>query len=398
MTLVHDQVARTLRLRRWAIDLLATKRGPSEHQWADVRGIPLDAWRVFLDGERCASPLLARLSALAQLDRLPKPVGNLLSDAAAHELQRVLTARQQMRQIGQMALREGFRVIVLKGGVPAAQGAVPPLALADIDLLIMRKDAEALVSALQGAGFGAVYGETAWHVSMTGATGLVQIEVHWTTHHDGRPLELATWSRVISLGGVPGLWRLGRADHLLHLLTHAVVHHVDPRVSLRDVLLIGSAAAECDGAELDQVRRLVAENEFAGPMATLLAFAQALHRGGGNELHDPFVNASCVRYVIRWLASRVPQSQVTIAPLMQLSSAALGGPPERGRAARAMLSTSWHSAPPAIRVLRQRHPRLGALLTRAARLSLYSGVALLALPFVWTASFAARAGTRRGAS
>jgi hypothetical protein len=398
VTAVHDEVARALRLRRWAIGILGSNRGPSEHQWADVRGIPLDAWRVFLDGERCASPLVACLSATAQLERLSKPVGKLLGGAAALELQRVLTARQQLRQIGQLALREGLKVIVLKGGVPAAQGVAPPLALADIDLLIVREHVQTLVSALERAGLGAAYGETGWHIEMTGAPGIVQIEVHWTTYHDGRPLESGAWDRSISLDRIPGLWRLGRVDHLLHLLAHAVVYHVDPRVSLRDALLIGGAAAECDEAELDEVRRLLAEHEFARPMATLLGFAQALHGGAGNELHDPFVSASCVRYVLRWLAHRVPRSRVTIAPLMQLSSAALGGPAERGRAARAMLSTSWYSAPPAIRALRQRHPRLGALVTRAARLSLYSGVALLALPFVWTASYAARAGTRRGAS
>ena len=93
------------------------------------------AWRLFLVAERCTLPLLARLSAGgAERTPLPPAVHAVLRERGTVELQRVLSAQRQLREIALIARRLGTPCVVLKGGVSVRGPRA--LDVADLDLLV----------------------------------------------------------------------------------------------------------------------------------------------------------------------------------------------------------------------------------------------------------------------
>src|SRR4029077_4275685 len=98
-----DQVADALRLRAWAIRVLSVG-------WAAPPDVNSEEWRLFLRAERCAVALSTRTEGEAP---------PLLHALATIELQRILSARAQIEQLGRLAAEVGERIVVLKGAVMA---------------------------------------------------------------------------------------------------------------------------------------------------------------------------------------------------------------------------------------------------------------------------------------
>src|SRR2546425_7423326 len=88
-------------LRAWALDVLASQAAALSAEWQ--RRVVLHsrgAWQLFLEAERCALALQRRLRAQGEIADGPAP---MLQSSATAELQRVLTARAQLLEIGQLA-------------------------------------------------------------------------------------------------------------------------------------------------------------------------------------------------------------------------------------------------------------------------------------------------------
>ncbi|HEU4451765.1 MAG TPA: hypothetical protein VFR81_01860, partial [Longimicrobium sp.] len=131
-----------LRLRAWAIRVLASPAAsvpPRE---------PAEAWRLFLLAERCALPLQNRLEAAAV--RPDGEAAAVLRERSTVELQRVLSARAELRRVAVLLRERGWPGLVLKGAASALLGE--PVDLADVDVLVKTEHAEGLAEALGGAG------------------------------------------------------------------------------------------------------------------------------------------------------------------------------------------------------------------------------------------------------
>src|SRR5690242_12331857 len=98
-----DRVVEALRLRTWAIQVLSAG-------WQPPPDVPVDTWKLFLKAERCAVALSTRVEG----DAPP-----ILHAVATVELQRILSARAQLEELGHRVQALGERVIVLKGGLMA---------------------------------------------------------------------------------------------------------------------------------------------------------------------------------------------------------------------------------------------------------------------------------------
>lgn len=308
----HAIASEALALRTWALNLFATRGSSRPTAHPPTAAV---AWEVFLRTERCALPLRARLA----LSDTPLPVGlaRVLEARETAEIQRALSGRAQLLEIGRLACARGFEPIVLKGGVVALRGDAP-LDLADADVLVRsREEADLLSGALDQEGYGSTGGASVAHVAGRFLPETVPVEIHFAIKEIAEGSHLH--SRAQPLHGFPGLWRLSPADHLWHLLVHSAVTHPYRRGCLRDVLLIRNAVQECSATALDEVRHRVARHPASDPMGALLGLAQAVERGGA--IADCFRVEAVANYLLRtrfrWLA-RSPALEPMSATLFTL--------------------------------------------------------------------------------
>ena len=366
----YKVVADLLRLRMWAVEALSTGR-------PDIRAvaiIPREIWFRFLALERCAGPILEKIS----IDDIPEPAQGVVRSAAAVEAQSALTAQAEGRQIAKIAEEAGFPVVVLKGGVNAVAGRRPMLALVDIDLLVDRSHVKSLVARLEKAGFGRPARELDHHQGLKPATDRLAVEVHWTTHDDGTPLDPLLWNRVRPIIEVPPLKRLSTHDHLEHLLEHAVIVHRERSVSLRDVIIVGNAARECTDGELAQVRERIDKHEQREPLVQLLDFALAVSEG--RSAKDPFIESCAIFY-----------SGVVLAPFLPKAFASSGAlafilEMELGRISRtdAMRNAlKWRgTGQKHLNAIAERFPSIGKGIFGPSHLAYYGTVAAAVLPSI----------------
>ena len=113
----------------------------------------------------------------------------MIRTSAAEEAQSALRARVDGRAIASIAQHAGFPVVVLKGGVRAITGATPAVPVADIDLLVHRENVLQLVEMIRAAGLGVPTRALEHHQGLLPALDGLAVEVHWTTHDDGQPLD-----------------------------------------------------------------------------------------------------------------------------------------------------------------------------------------------------------------
>lgn len=270
-------VADALALRAWALRVLAgavVDDSPASRQ-------PARAWTLLLRAERCALPLRARLGAAA--GGLPPEAARVLEEYATEETKRFLSVAAQLRTAGAELARRGWTGVVLKGGAAAAEGG-EPVDVVDLDLLLEPARA-AEFAAFLDAGLGARVGggdpgETltgGWQLAARRVPGEVEVEVHYAVPHLGE--DVAPWEGVRPTR-VPGIHRLADATHLWHLLVHSVVHHLERRGQLRELVLLCAAMAACAPESLEQVRRRVDGHAARRPLRAAWEMAEALGSGG----------------------------------------------------------------------------------------------------------------------
>jgi Uncharacterised nucleotidyltransferase len=338
-------------LRSWALDLLAAQpaaRNPESQR--RVARYSDRAWTLFLDAERCALPLQRRLRAHDEIADGPAP---LLERSATVELQRVLAARAQLLEIGQLASAHGIQAIVLKGSLSALTGP-EPLDLADIDLLLPAAGAEPLARELDRRGYRAAALPGPAHLAARARPQGVPVELHFTINHLGDCAGLR--QRAQALEHWPGLSRLSAADHLWHVLVHTVVSHPYRRGCLRDVLLTAEALRDSAPADLGDVQSRIAQHAHAAPLAALLAMGESVVRGDATV--DQFESHAAAHYLLRhrfaWLARWRALMPMTLTVFVLL-----GGDPDR----RVEWADAWNVAPSStwslLSAIQRVWPRLG---------------------------------------
>lgn len=346
-------VREALILRSWALRVLSTG-------WSPPPDVPTDAWRLFLRAERCA----VALSIRAEGDAPP-----VLHATATVELQRILSARGQVEELGRSAARLGLRVMVLKGGLLALQSGTAPTAAAgvdldDVDVLTERGHEQQVASFLDRNGYHAVAGDGPVHLGGRGTPNAVPIEVHFHLRELGDADGL--WRRARAISGHQGLWRLDLLDHARHVLFHAVKTHPSRRSRLRDLLLIGRADGELDPGGRAALDRLVEEDDARPLLARTLDAAR--HLAWGSLTRDHFTSDAAAHYLLvtpvvsrldLWLGGHVGRSVF----------ARLSGPDAR----REYWRSQWDGGSPRspwrfLAAVEERSPRAGGLLRRLLRL------------------------------
>lgn len=274
-----EPVLGALHLRAWALAGLASPAplpAPPE-----VSG---QAWTVFLHTERCALALAARA-------RLPGgAAAEALRAHALTESRMVLAARGLLHRVAGIARAQGLRLVVLKGGVPLAQGD-EGVWLMDVDLLATPADAAAAAAALDRAGY-RPHGLPAAHRLAPQADAESIVEVHTAVPGAGRDV----WQGVRPARPGAELLVPHPADHLRYLLQHSVVHHANRRGRLRDLLLIAHALGRCAPEDVRQVREALAREPDARALAAQTDMAQAL--AGGAPAGDAFELTAAGNYVM----------------------------------------------------------------------------------------------------
>ena len=243
---MNDRMVDALRLRSWAIQVLSAG-------WQPPPDVPVDAWKLFLRAERCA----VALSTRAEGDAPP-----LLHAVATIELQRILSARAQLEELGRRIQALGERVMVLKGGLMAL-GSTSGVDLMDIDILAEPDTAPRIAGLLDAQGYLVEGRESPAHLAQRRQPFAVHIEVH---HSLTECSAAEVWTHAEPVPDRPGLWRAAPLDQVWHALRHTAYTHPFRRGALRDLILIGWADAACDQGSHEQLQERVASDTVLGDL------------------------------------------------------------------------------------------------------------------------------------
>ena len=365
------EVARDLlRLRRWAVGALSADSSNAER----IEGISFERWRLFLSLERCAAILLDRIGQDA--NNLVDEQGlDALRKVAATEMQSYLRARVDGRELAVIAQRLSFPVIVLKGGVGAIAGDDPVIPMGDIDILVDRANVDDMVQVLTSAGFGERTRDLDHHHSVEPTSERMRVEVHWSTHDDGSTVDRDLWNRARPIDNAQPLRKLGARDNVVHLVEHAVDMHRERSVGLRDIILIGTSAAECT---VDELRSAKKDLAAIPANISLLDFAIELKRAAPQ--HDPFLIGCASFYSAVALADDLPAPLSTRGALAFVTTIDQARVPHSTTFRRTL---KWRgTGVDRLSSAANRFPQLGKFLVAPMRLGYYCIVAALTLPAI----------------
>ena len=368
----HEIVRDLLRLRRWAVGVLSASENIDA---TGIEGISAETWRLFLSLERCAAILLDRITQ-PDATLVPGDIGlAALRKVSATESQTFLSAKIEGRELAAIARRVSWPVIVLKGGVGAMSGIGPTVPVGDIDVLVPPEHVADMVQVLATAGFGAPTRDLDHHHALSPATDRLAVEVHWTTHDDGHPLEADVWTRTREMSSVSPLQSLAEVDHLVHLVEHAVDTHRERSVSLRDIVLIADSAARCTPEEIEDARKRLA---WSKAMPELLGFAIAMRSNPSGA--DPFFIGCASFYSAVVLADDLPRALSSQGALAFVTALDLGRVPRGGTFNRTL---KWRgTSVERLSAITEKFPAIGKIFIAPARLAYYSLVAAITIPVI----------------
>jgi len=284
--------AQALLVRRWALQLLGTTTGPSAALRAAAFRCDPAAWDLFLRIERCAIALQRRLEAGDGWGELPGAVQSLIRSYAGDELMRALSAKAQLRQLSRIAAREGWMVLVLKGGAAVATGEF--IHLGDLDILVEDERIGEVEAALAGLGYVAQGDATSYHLAPQVQANAIEIEVHRALPDGSGLADFRAAARPIE--GEPGLWRQGGADHIRLLLRHATGSHPERAGRLRELLLLGHALRTATPDEIAEVEAGLAAEPRGETMRAIIGLARALN--DRSYAADPFEPLALRVYIL----------------------------------------------------------------------------------------------------
>lgn len=286
-----------LLIRRWAFGLLSSGK-PCRALWERVRHCPPAAWRTFLETERCALAIQSRLVDAECLGRLPDAARAEIDHYRIRELKRALSARAQLQQLASIANSNGYRIAVLKGGVAIVERRWTDVA--DVDVLVSGVHAQSLASMLDELGFRSlgwdppVDGQGAYHLAQRLKPYAVQVEIHFAIHGLAGSDELL--ARSAPIPDCPGLWKLGPADHLFHLLFHTAIHHPERLGCIRDLELIAATVDDCHPEDLQAVKQRIDSVPEMKLLHDVVAVAESLVQG--SVACDPWSDTAAARYLV----------------------------------------------------------------------------------------------------
>ncbi|MGD8726974.1 MAG: nucleotidyltransferase family protein [Gemmatimonadales bacterium] len=368
----RPRIEEALRLRRWALRVLAS-RSP------DPPAGTAATWRLFLQAERCALPVKTALRHQQRWEQLPVQARESLDAFATRELQEVLSARATLAAVDRLAADLSVEVVVLKGGVAACSDA-RAVALADIDLLVRPSEAERFAGALDDAGYSAHGAGSVLHLSKRVARETLPVEVHRTLDETDEEWVGAVWERTRPLECTETLRRLGARDHTWHLLTHVVVQHPFRAGAIRDLHIIAGALAECDPAELASLRDATDQRPESETFRDVLTLAQEF--SGEQEPEDRFRRRAAAAYAFHEYGGRLPGPTIFKSDVATSTFAMLQGPSAYGRWYRRVMwrRVAGRSRFPPIAWLEARSRRVGRMArvaSRAVRLAVAAPLALV---------------------
>jgi hypothetical protein len=287
MTTDADALAiAALRLRAWAIRALASTPAAPPLE-------PLEAWRLFLQAERCALPLQNRLEAVGV--RPDAGAAALLRERSTVELQRILSARAEMRRVGAALRERGWPGVALKGAACALLGE--PVDMSDADVLVRTEHAEALAEVLGEAvehrrvGSPVEAGRKGvWHLAALVTPSAVPIEIHYDLPLLG---EIDPWAGTTETPEA-GLRALSPPLHLWHVLVHGAFHHPERCGSLRELLVLRAAARRCSPEEMREVEARVDASAARELLRRVMAWVAMPGEEAARD--DPFRAAAALRY------------------------------------------------------------------------------------------------------
>ena len=371
----RDTVAGVLRLRSWALAVL-TGNDAGEPPRAHAR-----SHRYFWESERCATPLWEKLSGLGAVGDLPDELRQNLLRRVAQEGERIKSVRDQLDTVGEIARSNTWKVAVLKGAVPLAISDAS-LDLVDLDLLVEPVTASDLASALDRIGYRVTGHSDPRHLRARSRDGGVSIEIHTTLDLSGVPLPRRVWDGLVPIPRL-GLFRLGAAEHLWHLLQHVVLDHPERRGLLRELLLLQHAVGECDEAQLGEVREQIHKDDERERFLEVLAGVEAIHHDNPTQ---PLVDVAARFYAVRSLLDGVPLPHSLEGYVYKWAFGWLFGREARRRLWEEVF---WRGLEPSMHHHIKLAERTAPLLGRAYRVSLRTLRAIAAITIAIPAALAA---------
>lgn len=351
---MNDQVVDALRLRTWAIQVLSAG-------WTEPPEVPMAAWKLFLKAERCA----VALSTRAEGDAPP-----LLHAVATIELQRILSARAQLEELGRRVHALGERIIVLKGGLMTLASA-SGVDLMDIDILAEPDSAPRIAGLLDAQGYVVEGRDSLAHLAQRRQPFAVHIEVH---HSLAECSAADVWAHAEPVSGRPGLWKPAALDQVWLALRHTACTHPFRRGALRDLMLIGWADTGCDQGSQEVLQERVGSDTV---LRDLLRMSRDLR--DERAPIDAFRREAAAHYLLSPHPARFGESGLRPHVVRSVYSM-LDGPEAR--------SAYWHSvwygrseiSPwSALAMVERAWPRGGRLARRLSRLARLPLVEILAL-------------------
>jgi hypothetical protein len=371
--------AEAMAVRALAIDILGPQEEIDAARWARAVEASPVAWDVFLRTERCAALVAARLERVDRLRDLPEEVRQPLAKHRRVESLRALRARAQLDEIGTAATERGWRVLVLKGGVPLARGSSLVLGLADLDMLVPAGDMPAVIAWLRTRSAGEGRYASTRHAAAQYIDGAMPVEVHHTTEADGTPTPDHVWKRAVAVA--PGLLGLEPVEHAWYLCYHATAAHFNRRGRLRDVVLLSDGLGACSLDERAEIRRRTRADRFAKPLGLYFDMAEAV----ANEapVVDAFQSVAFSRYAMYEIMRRAGRRRVflEVHQLVQWVFAIQAGREERRSLwARLLVPSTGPSAYRIVGSVERLSPPIGMLWRRAVRLMHRAILCLIAWP------------------
>jgi hypothetical protein len=333
---------------------------------------PRALW-LLLAAEACATPIRRRVGDAAR--ELPDAQRSLLERASAEELQRMLAARMQLAVIDRAAAAAGVNPIVLKGGVPVAEGK-NSFDLGDVDVLLSADECEALASALRDAG-----GEGILSIRLPHA---LRTDIHSELDVGAGASTLTPSIQTEPLAGYSRLRRLRNVPNAVYVIQHCTTHHPNRRGNLRDMMLLADALRSCTPDEHRELSDLLDRSSERDLYQRFLTRSLAITRGQTPIEDQRSVLQAAAHYAfsLRWPKAIGPVQY----SVRGMATFFFGPASDLARAARVYLfgpvrdHSFWNSHP-----LTDRLPRLsviaGYIIRTPYRLALLLYAATLAMAF-----------------
>lgn len=183
--------------------------------------------------QRVRPQLLARLTSLQLIDRVPPAEQERLRSAVADFARANLLAAADAQQVHMTLAEQGVSALLLKGmHIASLGGASAAREMKDIDILVLENDLTAATAALRALDYTSAPVESSSnsaHLVPFRKAGHREIEVHWRISAPHQPFAepidaLFRSASTLSWPGT-GLRGLSSEHLLLHIATHATYGH-----------------------------------------------------------------------------------------------------------------------------------------------------------------------------